>query len=160
MFGLYTLRISEERYLKVDSFIQSSFQTKISSNRNIFRIVSHEPQCCNIEVQSVSVISYTFILISNFSYSTTAVSYTHLSVSLESPCYGWLIRLQECCWRYCAFLIPWPQQSASAFCGFRWISGLPVSYTHLIPKYCICCVAASTMSALSVQMALKVCHMI
>lgn len=72
MFGLYTLRISEERYLKVDSFIQSSFQNKISPNRNIFRIVSHKPQCCNIEVQSVSLISYTFILISNFSYSTTA----------------------------------------------------------------------------------------
>lgn len=72
MFGLYTLRISEERYLKVDSFIQSSFQNKISPNRNIFRIVSHKPQCCNIEGQSVSLISYTFILISNFSYSTTA----------------------------------------------------------------------------------------
>lgn len=39
---------------------------------HIFRIVSHKPQCCNIEVQSVSLISYTFILISNFSYSTTA----------------------------------------------------------------------------------------
>lgn len=39
---------------------------------SLFRIVSHKPQCCNIEVQSVSLISYTFILISNFSYSTTA----------------------------------------------------------------------------------------